>query len=93
MNLVQLMWTVWASLVAVTGIFYFFRARLNRDEADQIFLDDSFEHERVEQEAIVAKVTKVDSMVKVAQWLVLAMTLLVIGYYTRDILVQLNVIG
>lgn len=93
MNLVQLMWTVWASLVAITGIFYFLRSRLIRNEDDQIFLDDSFDHERVEQEAIVAKVTKIESIVKVTQWLVLAMTLLVIGYYVGDSLVQLNVIG
>ena len=64
LNFVQLMWTVWASLVAMTGTCYFFRVRLNRDEADQISLDGSFEHERVEQETIVAKVTKIESIVK-----------------------------
>ena len=42
---------------------------------------------------MVVKVTKIESIVKVAQWLVLAMTLIVIGYYARDILAQLNVIG
>jgi hypothetical protein len=93
MNFAQLMWTVWASLAAITENFYFFRARLNHDAADQIFLDDSFDHERVEQAAIAAKVTKIESVVKVAQWLMLAMTLVVIGYYLRDILVQLNVMG
>jgi hypothetical protein len=69
------------------------RAKLNRDEADQIFLDDSFDYERVEQKAIAAMVSKIESIVKVAQWLVLAMTLVVIGNYVRDILAKLNVIG
>jgi hypothetical protein len=71
----------------------FLPAKLNRDAADQIFLDDFFHREKVEYEDMVVKVTKIESIVKVAQWLVFAMTLVVIGYYARDILAQLNVIG
>ena len=48
----------------MTETRYFFRVRLNRDEADQISLDDSFEYERVEQETTVAKGTKIESIVK-----------------------------
>src|SRR5208337_954260 len=45
MTFVPVMWTIWAVLVVVTFGFYLYRSRLTRDEEDQIFLDDSFEHE------------------------------------------------
>jgi hypothetical protein len=69
-----------------------YRGALEKNEDDQIFLDDSFDHERVAQMAIVAKVQKVEPALRVAKWLALAMTLVVIAYYIRDILLQLNVI-
>jgi hypothetical protein len=87
------MWTVWCSLVAVMGGLHIYRSSVTRDEEDQIFLDDSFEHERSAQAAIVARVSKVDPILHVAQWAVVGMTAIVLVYYVRDILVHLNVIG
>jgi hypothetical protein len=87
------MWTVWAVLVAATAALYIYRSSLTRDEEDQIFLDDSFEHEKAEQAAIVAKVQKVEPLLKLAQGLVVAMTAVVLIYYVRDILLHLNIIG
>jgi hypothetical protein len=72
---------------------HIYRSSLTRDEEDQIFLDDSFEHERSAQAVIVARVSKVEPVLRVAQWLVLAMTVIVLAYYVRDILVHLNIIG
>ena len=93
MTLVPVMWTIWCALVGVMAALYIYRTSLTRDEEDQIFLDDSFDHERVAQAAIVAKVSKVEPMLKVAQWMVAGMTVIVLAYYVRDILVHLNVIG
>jgi hypothetical protein len=87
------MWTAWAALVVVAGALYIYRSNLTRDEEDQIFLDDSFEHEKVQQAAIVARVQKIEPLVRVAKWLVAAMTAVVLVYYVRDILVHLNVIS
>jgi hypothetical protein len=87
------MGTVWSAFIAVRAVLYIYRSRLTRDEEDQIFLDDSFQHEKMAQEAIIAKVTKIEPAMKVMKWLVVAMTLAVVGYYVRDILVHLNVIG
>jgi hypothetical protein len=78
------MWIVWCALVVITGAIYLYRSRLTRDEEDQIFLDDSFDHEKSEQEAILAKVARVEPILKVGMWLVLASTLVVIGYYIWD---------
>ncbi|MGP8253948.1 MAG: hypothetical protein ACLQHF_18115 [Terracidiphilus sp.] len=93
MTFVPVMWTVWAALVVVTAGLYIYRSSLTRDEEDQIFLDDSFEQEKAEQAMIVAKVHKVEPLLKLAQWLVVAMTAVVLIYYVRDIMVHLNIIS
>lgn len=93
MTFVPVMWTVWGALVVVMAALYVYRISLTRDEEGQIFLDDSFEHEKAAQAAIVAKVTKVEPLLKVMQWLVAAMTALVVLYYVHDILLQLGVLN
>jgi len=93
MTFAPVMWTAWAALVVVMAALYIYRSNLTRDEEDQIFLDDSFDHEKAAQAAIVARVQKIEPMVKTARWLVAAMTAVVLVYYVRDILVHLNVIG
>jgi uncharacterized membrane protein (DUF485 family) len=87
------MWTTWTAFVVVAAALYIYRSNLTRDEEDQIFLDDSFDHHKAAQAAIVERVQKIEPLVKVAQWLVVAMTVVVLVYYVRDILLHLNVIG
>ena len=84
MTFVPVMWIVWCALVVITGATYLYRSRLTRDEEDQIFLDESFDHEKSEQEAILAKAAKVEPFLKACLWLVAASTLVVIGYYIWD---------
>jgi hypothetical protein len=88
MSLVLVMWSVYGALVAITAVLYIYRGRLQRDEEDQIFLDDSFEQEKVAQELIVAKVNKIEPSLHVMKWLVAAATLVVIVYYIWDIITQ-----
>ena len=72
---------------------HIYRASLTRDEEDQIFLDDSFEHEKTTQAAIAAKVNKVEPILSVFKWLVGVATLLVLAYYFREIaVVQLHLL-
>jgi len=92
MTLVPIMWTVWGTLVVLMAALHLYRSSLEKNEDDQIFLDDSFEHEKAEQIAIVARVHKIEPALRVAQWLVAAMTVVVAVYYTHDILLQLNII-
>ncbi len=92
MMFLPVMWAVWAALVVVTAALYVYRSSLTRDEEDQIFLDDSFSHEKMAQAAIVARVNKVEPALKVAYWLVAAMTVVVIVYYVWDILDHLNIV-
>ena len=92
MTLVPIMWTVWGVIVASMLLLHIYRGSLEKNEDDQIFLDDSFDHERAAQMAIVARVQKVEPALRVLKWLALAMSVVVVIYYIRDIMVQLNVI-
>jgi len=92
MTFVPVMWTIWSAFVVFMAALYIYRTSLTRDEEDQIFLDDSFEHEKAAQAVIVSKVAKIEPMVRLARWLVVAMTIFVIAYYVRDILLQLHII-
>ena len=89
MHFVPAMWGVWTALVLITLILSVFKGRLERDEEDQIFLDDSFEHERAEQAQIVAKVNKMLPILRMSMIATLCATVVVILYYLRDIYVQL----
>jgi hypothetical protein len=92
MTFVPVMWTVWSAFVVFMAALYIYRSNLIKNEADQIFLDDAFSHERAEQAAIVTKVAKVEPVVRVTRWLVAAMSAFVLAYYVRDILLQLRMI-
>ena len=71
----------------MAGLFIY-RSSLSKDEEDQVFLDDAFTHERTAQAAIVAKINKVQPLIKAATALVGVATLFVIGYYVMDIVNQ-----
>jgi hypothetical protein len=84
MTIVPVMWVIWGVLVVFTAALYIYRSSLTKDEEDQIFLDDSFSQERNAQAAIVAKVNKIQPVLRIALWLVAIATLFVIGYYVLD---------
>ncbi len=84
MTFVPVMWSVWIVLVVILAALYVYRSSLTKDEEDQIFLDDSFDHEKNAQAAIVAKVNKIQPYVRVFLWLVGISTIFVIGYYLMD---------
>jgi hypothetical protein len=85
------MWSVWAAFALFMAVLYIYRSSVTRDEEDQIFLDESFDHEKAQQAAISARVAKIEPLVGIARWLVVAMTVVVIGYYVRDVMLQLHI--
>ncbi len=90
MTFVPVMWAVWGVLVLITAALYVYRSSLTKDEEDQIFLDDSFDHERVAQAAIVAKVNKIQPIMRLFLVLVAVASVVVVGYYVMDIINRLR---
>ena len=88
MAIVPVMWSVWGTLVLVLAVLYQYRSSLSKNEEDQLFLADSFNHEQSAQAAIVAKVNKVEPLVEGASILVGIATLFVIAYYIIDVINQ-----
>jgi hypothetical protein len=86
--MVPMMWAVWAALVLILLTLYFYRTRLERDEEDQIFLDDSFDKQKNEQAAIIAKVNKIQPALRVSMVVTSVATVFVIGYYVMDVVKQ-----
>jgi len=86
--MVPVIWSVWIICILFLAVMYLYRSRLTRDEEDQIFLDDSFSHERTAQATIAAKVAKIEPLVKISLWLAGAATILVIAYYIWDVFNQ-----
>jgi len=80
--------SIWIACLLFTAIMFLYRSRLTRDEEDQIFLDESFSHERSAQAAIVDKVNKIQPLVRASLWLTGVTTVLVIVYYIYDIFNQ-----
>ncbi len=88
MAIVPVMWLVWGALALLTAALFVYRSSLTKDEEDQIFLDDSFDHERIAQAAIVAKVNKLQPVLRIALSLAGLATLFVVGYYVVDFMRQ-----
>jgi hypothetical protein len=86
--MVPMMWSVWGFIILVMAALYLYRSRLTRDEEDQIFLDDSFNHEKVAQAAIIEKVHKIEPVLRISMGLSAAATLFVIVYYALDVFKQ-----
>jgi len=84
MTFVTVMMIVWIVLVVITGALMLYRARLQGNEMDQVSLDDTFAKERAENEAIAAKVLKVQPAIRVFGWLVTIATVFVIAYWVWD---------
>jgi len=83
-----IVWSVWFVCVLFLAIMYLYRSRMTRDEEDQIFLDDSFNHVKTAQAAIAAKVQKIEPLVRTSLWLAGGATVLVVAYYIWDIFNQ-----
>jgi len=89
MTIVPIMWSVWGLLLVITAAVYLYRARLTRDEEDQIFLGDGIEHQKVAQQTdILDKVNKIQPVLRVSLGLAVAATAWVIGYYILDMVNQ-----
>ena len=84
------MMIVWGVLVVITGALLLYRARLQGNEMDLVSLDETFAKENAENEAIAAKVNKIQPAIRVMSWLVIVATVIVAGYWVWDFVKQIK---
>jgi hypothetical protein len=84
MSGVLILWIVWAVVLAIMLILLAYRGTLTRYEEDQLFLDEAADHQKQEQNELLAKVNKIQPFVRVATGATCVLTACVIGYYVWD---------
>jgi hypothetical protein len=90
MTLVPVMWVVWGISLVLTAGVSIYAARLGRNEEAQIFLAESSNHEKSEQEEIAARLSKVQPLKRSAVAIAGVMSLLVLAYYLLDVYRQFS---
>ena len=84
MGFVPVMWAVWGISVLSMIVVTIYGARLGRNEEDQLFLSDSSSAEKSEQDAIAARVGKLQPLKRAVLTLAGGMTVIVLAYYILD---------
>jgi hypothetical protein len=83
---IPVMFSIWGVLALIALALFIYRNSLTRDEDDQIYLDEAFQHEKDAQEAIVSKVNKIEPVLRSSLWAVGALTVIIIVYYIWGLL-------
>jgi cell division protein FtsL len=84
------MMIVWGVLVVITGALLLYRARLQGNEMDLVSLDETFAKEQAENEALAAKINKIQPAIRVLGWLLTVATVFVAGYWAWDFVKQIK---
>lgn len=83
-----MMWTVWFVSILVFAAINMYTAHLAKNEEDQLYLYESSSHVKAEQDAMLARVEKIQPFKRVVFALAGLMTLFVIGYYVLNMVNQ-----
>jgi hypothetical protein len=84
MSAMLYLWIVWAGVLAILLILLAYRGTLTRYEEDQLFLDEAEDHQKREQNEILAKVNKIQPFVRIATGATCVLTACIIGIYIWD---------
>jgi hypothetical protein len=88
MGSVPLMWGAWGAMLLVFIAFRVYVSRMSRNEDDQLVLQDSSDHLRREQEAMVIQLQKTKPLGRAILAMFAVVTLYVVGYYVMDVVHQ-----
>ena len=88
MNLVILVWIVWAVLGLVLLGLIMYRGSITRYEEDQLFLDDANQFEHRQQAELLKKVKRIEPMIRIFGGAEGLVTLGIVGFYLMDALRQ-----
>jgi hypothetical protein len=89
MSFMPVVWIVWAAVITFLLILLVYRSNLTRYEEDQIFLDESANHQKKEQEELLAKVGKIQPLIRIVTGATCVLTVGILGVYVWDALQHL----
>jgi len=78
------LWIVWAGVLAILLILLAYRGTLTRYEEDQLFLDEAEDHQKREQNELLAKVNKITPFVRIAMGATGVLSACILGIYIWD---------
>jgi len=84
MSPMLILWIVWAVVLAILLILLAYRGTLTRYEEDQLFLDESADHQKKEQNELLEKVQKVQPYVRIATGATCVLSACILGFYVWD---------
>lgn len=84
MGIVPLMWWAWVATIVLTAVVGIYASRVGRYEESQLFLADSSNHAKSEQDIIAARLSRIRPLKLSAVALAGLMSLLVVAYYVMD---------
>ena len=84
MDVMPVLWIVWAVVAGVLLVLLGYRGTLTRYEEDQIFLDEALTAGAQEQSDIQRKLLKIRPFLVVAFWMIGALTAIILGMYIRE---------
>lgn len=90
MGIMPVLWIAWAVVTTTLLALLVYRSNLTRYEEDQLFLDDSSEHQHKEQESILKKVNRIQPFVRAFTVTTCVMTVAIVGFYVYDAIKQFN---
>lgn len=79
-----ILWIVWAGVLALLLILLAYRGTLTRYEEDQLFLDEAGDHQKKEQNELLAKVNKIQPFVRIATGATCVLSACILGFYVWD---------
>jgi hypothetical protein len=88
MGIMPILWIAWAVVTTTLLALLVYRSNLTRYEEDQLFLDDSSEHQHREQESILKKINRIQPAVRLFTVTTCVMTVAIVGLYVYDALRQ-----
>lgn len=88
MGIVPMIWALWGASFLLMLVVTIVGARLTRNEEAQIFLAESSNHVKSEQDAIQERMNKIRPFKLTSLGVLGAMTVIVAGYYALDVLRQ-----
>jgi hypothetical protein len=90
MDMMSLLWMVWAGLTVALLALLVYRGTITRYEEDCLFLDDSSKHQHDEQDKILQRVRKMQPAVRIFTVGACAMSAAILGMYIWDAIRQFN---